>query len=412
LYIQWPFFVFPGKVSLVRPLRHIVLMVDASRAYGRGICRGVADFAESREDWLILPHERPELNELPDWLKRTQVDGIIAYIPNQKLYRQISALGVPAVDVHGRCRTPMIPVIESDAQVIVSLALQFFLKSGFQHLAYCGHPSVFFSDQREEAFRSQTAKMSPSAAVYAPPLRSQVGADLYQFEKTTATHEAGLAAWLQSLPKPVAILACNDIRGQQVINACREAEIRLPEEVAVLGVDNDEIICRLCRPTLSTIEPDVERIGSLAGELIAAQLAGKPVAPAYQVPPRRVVERRSADTIVADHPLVVAAARQIRDRDCAEVSVAQICEAVGASRSTLDKLFQTHLGRTMAGEITRLRLQRSQGMLSGSDLPLAEIARKCGFSSATYFCRFFKRITRQTPDAYRQAWRGDSKPLE
>ena len=225
-------------------------MVDASRAYGRGICRGVANFAEIQDDWLILPHERPELDELPEWLKKSRVDGIIAYIPNRKLYRRISALGVPAVDVHGRYRTPLIPAIESDAQVIAALALQFFLKSGFQNLAYCGYPSVFFSDQREEAFRLQAAKLSRTAHVYAPSSHVQVGEDLYQFEKGTATHEAELATWLRSLPKPVAILTCNDIRGQQVINACREAETRMPEEVAVLGVDNDEIICRLCRPTL------------------------------------------------------------------------------------------------------------------------------------------------------------------
>lgn len=384
-------------------------MVDASRAYGRGICRGLASFAETREDWLILPHERPELDELPDWLKKSRVDGIIAYIPNQKLYRRISALGVPTVDVHGRCRTPVIPIIESDAQVIADRAVQFFLKSGFENLAYCGYPSVFFSDQREEAFRAQTAKLGRAMHVYAPSSHKRVGGDLYQFEKGTATHEAELATWLRALPKPVAILACNDIRGQQVINACREAEIRMPEEVAVLGVDNDEIICRLCRPTLSTIEPDVEQIGYMAGELIAAQMEGKSVEQSYQVSPRRVVERQSTDTIVTSHPVVVKALRLIRDLDCAEVSVEQICEAARTSRSTLDKLFLLHLGRSITGEMTRIRVQRSQNMLSGSDLPLAEIARRCGFSSATYFCRFFKRITAQTPDAYRQAWRGTRK---
>src|SRR5208282_1199301 len=120
------------------------------------------------------PHERPELNDLPDWLRKSRVDGFIAYIPNRKLYRRISALRVPAVDVHGRRRTALIPVIESDVQVIASLALQFFLKSGFQHLAYCGYPSVFFSDQREEAFRSQAAALSRTAQIYAPASLTEV----------------------------------------------------------------------------------------------------------------------------------------------------------------------------------------------------------------------------------------------
>jgi LacI family transcriptional regulator len=387
----------------MKRLAHIVLMVDASRAYGRGICRGVANFAEHRDDWLILPHERPEVNDLPDWVRKSRVDGIIAYIPNRKLYQRISSLGVCAVDVHGRCRGPSIPVIESDAQVIVSLALQFFLKSGFQHLAYCGYPSVFFSDQREEAFLSQLAEMNRKAHIYTPSSRKQVGEDLYQFEKGTLTHEADLPRWVRLLPKPVAILACNDIRGQQLINACRESEIRMPEEVAVLGVDNDEIICRLCRPTLSTIEPDVEKIGYLAAELIAAQLEGRAVKASYHVPPRRVFERRSTDTVAAGHPAVAQAARLIRDQSRADDSVEQICEQIGTSRSTLDKLFLIHLGRSVAGEMTRIRIQRSQSLLINTDLSLTEIAQQCGLSSATYFCRFFKRVTGQTPNSYRES---------
>jgi LacI family transcriptional regulator len=391
------------KKSKLPALLHIALMVDASRAYGRSICHGVARFAEGRDDWLILPHERPELSELPAWMRKTRVDGIIAYIPNRKLFERIRSLGVCAVDVHGRCRSPLIPVIESDALVIVRLALEFFLQSGFRHLAYCGFPGIFFSDQREEAFRAQTTLAGKLAHIYTPAFLGRVGEDLYQFEKATVAHEAELAQWLASLPKPVAVLACNDIRGQQIINACREQKIRVPEEVAVLGVDNDEILCRLCRPTLSTIEPNAEKIGYMAAELIAAQLDGQRVEASYQLPPWRVVQRRSTDTVVADHPDVINAARLIRERGCADASVEQICEAVGASRSTLDKLFLTHLGRSVAGEMTRIRLQRSQRLLLDSDLTLAEIARQCGFSSATYFCRFFKRLTRQTPNAYRQA---------
>lgn len=377
-------------------------MVDASRAYGRGICRGAAAFADTREDWLILPHERPELREWPESLRRIRVDGIIAYIPNQKLYDRIAALGVPTVDVHGRCRGKAIPVIESDAQAMVGLALEFFLRSGFQELAYCGYPSVFFSDQRQESFLQQTAGLGKRTHVYAPASSTRAGEDLYQFEKGAVAREAALSKWLRGLPKPVAVLACNDICGQQVMYACREADIRIPEEVCVLGIDNDEIICRVCRPTLSSIEPDVERIGYLAASLIAAQLDGQPVEPSFQIPPRGVVERGSTDTIVASHPAVVRAARMIRDEDQATLSVELICEKMELSRSTLDRLFLTHLGRSLAGEIVRLRLQRSQNLLRHSDLPLAQIATQCGFGSATYFCRFFKRLTGQTPDAFRQ----------
>jgi LacI family transcriptional regulator len=380
---------------------HVGLLVDASRAYGRGIYRGVANFAESREDWIVLAHERPELDELPDWLKQSQLDALIAYIPNRTLYKKISALSVPVVDVHGRCRSPKIPVIESDDQVIVRMARDFFVQSGFRHLAYCGYPGVFFSDQRQEAFLLQAAGVS-EVHVYSPSVCRQVGEDLYRFEKGLNSPDAGFTSWLRVLPKPVAILACNDIRGQQVINACREADIKMPDEVAVLGVDNDTMICRLCRPTLSSVEPDAEKIGYLAAQLIADQLAGKRVAPRLLVPPRQVVQRQSTDTVGAKHPLVVQAARIIRNQRDHKASVEQICQATGVSRSTLDHLFHDHLGRTVAEEITRVHLQRSQHLLRNSNLTLAAIAARCGFASATYFCRFFKRGTGQTPDAYRK----------
>lgn len=384
-----------------KPL-HIGLLVDASRAYGRGIYRGVANFADTNKNWIVLAHERPELDDLPDWLKKTRVDALIAYIPNRKLHGKIRALGVPVVDVHGRFPHPSIPVIESDDQAIVRHAVEFFLNSGFHNLAYCGYPSVFFSDQRQEAFRLQTLKLK-EVHIYAPSKHQTVGEDLYRFEKGISAPDAEFSAWLRALPKPVAILACNDIRGQQVINACREAEIRLPEEVAVLGVDDDQIICRLCRPTLSSIEPDVEQIGWLAARLIADQLAGKSVATRYLVPPRQVVQRHSTDTVGSDHPLVVQAARLIRDQNHNKASVEQICQVTGVSRSTLDKLFLAHLGRTVAEEITRVHLQRAKDLLRNTDLSLAGIARRCGFASATYLCRFFKRSTGQTPIAFRKA---------
>ena len=383
----------------MKKLKRIGLLVDASRAYGRGVCKGVANFADSRADWLILPHERPELRELPDWLERSRLDALIAYIPNQRLYRKIVSLGIPAVDVHGRCRDSRIPIIEPEAEVLVTLALRFFARAGFRHFAFCGYPSVFFSDQREEAFRLNAGKAG-SAHIYASATPHHLGQDLYEFEKGTPADERELAAWLAALPKPAAVLACNDIRGQQVINACREKSISIPEEVAVLGIDNDEIICRLSRPTLSSIEPDVEKVGFLAASLIASRLAGRAVGRLHRVPPRQIVERQSTDTVVADSPEVVQAARLIRSQT--RISVDQVCEQAGISRSKLDRLFMEHLGRSIAGEITRVRLQLSQNFLLTSAMTMAQIAEQCGFCSATYFCRFFKRETGQTPEAFRR----------
>lgn len=378
----------------------IGLFVDASRAYGRGIFEGVAAFVENREDWVILTHARPEVNALPAWIKKSRLDAIIAYIPNRTLHRSIQELGIPAVDVHGRYRSPSIPLIESSAASIVRLGVEFFGYAGFEHLAYCGFPGVFFSDQREEAFRAQLAQLRRKAHIFTSPVAEELGEDLYEFEKSNV--DDSLAEWLQSLPKPVAVLACNDIRGGQVINACRQAGIKVPEEVAVMGVDNDELIWRLCRPTLSSIEPDVKRIGFLAAQMIDDQLQGKPVLEVQQVQPRGLLQRASTDAVIAEHPVVVAAARLLRDSKHSDASVERISKLMGVSRSTLDKFFLKDLGRSVASEIGRIRLQRAQDLLRHTEMPLSEVARRCGFASDTYFCRFFKRVTGETPNSFRK----------
>ena len=176
----------------------------------------------------------------------------------------------------------------------------------------------------------------------------------------------------------------------------------MPGGAAVLGIDNDEVICRLCRPTLSSIEPDLERIGSMAAQLIDQLLGGSAVKHRQLVPPRHVAQRASTDTVVAESDIVVRAARYIRESESMSISVEQLCELVGVSRSTLDKLFVANLGRSVADEISRIRLDRLQNLLQTTSLSLTAIATRCGFSSATYLCRFFKRMTGATPETYRK----------
>jgi LacI family transcriptional regulator len=237
--------------------------------------------------------------------------------------------------------------------------------------------------------------------VYSPRTQRHVTENYYAYEKSSTDGTEGLSSWLKKLPKPVGLLACNDIRGQQVINACRESGIRIPEEVAVIGVDNDEIICRLSFPTLSSIQPDVDKIGHLAAELLSKQLKGKKVALTYRVPPLRIVERQSTDTLVADDPTVVEVARILRERISQGGDVPRICKSMRLSRQNLDKLFVKNLGRTVSGEVTRIRLQVIKSLLQNSDLALKVIANRSGFTSVTYLCRFFKRQTGKTPEEFR-----------
>ncbi len=385
-------------------IRHIALLVPASGGYSRGICRGVATYALERDDWLIFPYERAEFMKLPPWLKKGHIDGIIGFISTPDLGRQIKSLGVPLVDVQGEGNCPDYPWIDTDPGVVAGLAEDFFAKAGFINFAYCGYPGVFFSDRRSEAFTALVEARGTTPHIYEPPPRVSSAIRQQFREMRGLEYEPALAAWLAALPKPVAILACNDTRGQQIITACRDLGISMPSNVSVMGVDNDEILCRLCRPTLSSIAPDTEGIGQLAARLLTSILEGEKVeARLYKVPPLRVVERESTDITTAQNPLVLAASRVIRDRACRGISVEQVCELAGCSRSTLDGLFKKHLDRSIAGEMVRVRMGTAMRLLENTSMTLEEIAQECGFLSATYFCRFFKRESGTTPSQYRSA---------
>ncbi len=383
-------------------IRHIALLVPAGGGYSRGVCRGVATYALERDDLLIFPYERAEFLKLPSWLKKGHIDGIVGFITTPDLGRQIKSLGVPIVDVQGEGNCPGSPVIDTDPATVARLAADFFTQAGFIHFAFCGYPGIFFSDRRSEAFGAILRARAQVPHIYQPPPKVSATINAQFMERRGLEYESELASWLAALPKPVAILACNDTRGQQIITACRDLGIDMPSEVCVIGVDNDDILCRLCRPTLTSIAPDTEGIGQLATDMLMRMLDGEAVEPRlYYQPPLRVVERQSTDITTAEHPIVVTASRFIRDRACHGISVEQVCELSGCSRSTLDNLFKKHLGRPVAGEVLRVRLNRGMRLLENTNLSVEEVGRECGFNSATYFCRFFKRETNTTPALYR-----------
>ena len=389
---------------LMSRIRHIALLVPASGGYSRGICQGVATYALEHEDWLIFPHERSEFLKLPAWLKKGHIDGIIGFISTRELGQQIKSLGVPVVDVQGEGNCPDSPVIDTDPATVAQLAADFFIQAGFINFAFCGYPGVFFSDRRSAALGQILEARGQTLHVYSPPPKVAATITAQFREMRGLEYEPALAAWLTRLPKPVAVLACNDIRGQQIITACRDLSIAMPADVSVMGVDNDEILCRLCRPTLTSISPDSEGIGLMAAEMLNGMLNGDAVEPRlYNHSPLRVVERQSTDITTAQDPLVLTASRIIRDRACHGISVEQVCELAGCSRSTLDNLFRKHLGRPVALEVRRIRLNRGMRLLENSSNSIEGIARECGFLSATYFCRFFKRETGSTPASYRSA---------
>jgi LacI family transcriptional regulator len=216
--------------------------------------------------------------------------------------------------------------------------------------------------------------------------------------------EAAVAAWLEGQRRPLAVFACNDTCAQQVLNACRERGVRVPEEVAVLGVDNDDVLCNLCDPPLSSIDPNADELGYRAAALLDRLMCGdRAESDRFVIRPARLVERASTDTVAIGDPITAKAARFIRDHVGEGIAPKDVLRYAGRSRSDLEQRFRRWLKHGVHAEILRRRLDRASVLLQRSDLDLSAVAQRAGCSSATHLCRLFRRQFGCTPTEFRLA---------
>jgi LacI family transcriptional regulator len=212
-----------------------------------------------------------------------------------------------------------------------------------------------------------------------------------------------IGRWLRALPKPLGVMACNDMRGQHVLDACRRYDLAVPEEVAVIGVDNDELLCSLCDPPLTSVVPNPERIGYDAAALLEALMQGERVGRTAQfVEPIGVVTRQSTDVLAIDQPNVVTALRYIREHACDGIGVADVLQQVPLTRSVLERLFRRYVGRSPQEEIRQVQLKRARQLLAETELSLAQIAPLAGYRHPEYMSVVFKRLAGETPGQYRR----------
>src|SRR5262249_13235700 len=203
-----------------------------------------------------------------------------------------------------------------------------------------------------------------------------------------------LQAWVESLPKPVGIMACYDFKGQQLLDICRELDIAVPEQMAVIGVDNDVRLCRLCTPPLSSVIPDTHRTGYEAARLLDRMMQGETIREtAILVPPRGIAERQSTDVYAIEDEDLVTALRFIREHACTGIGVADVLRVVPLSRRMLEHRFQKLVRRTPHAEIIRIRMERVARLLRETERPLTEVAARSGFESAEYLSVAFKKYT-------------------
>lgn len=392
--------------------RTVALLVESSRAYGRGLLRGIAQYVRATGGWRVLHDERGIGDQMPDWFKAGQYDGIIARVEHASVAELIARLGRPAIDVRGHRPVPGVPVVGTDNRMTVEMALDHLRQRGFRHLAFCGFGGVDFSAERAALFTAAVNRMNLEAHVYQSPSRPGE-LDTPAIESQAIAAHAELTAWLCDLPRPVGVLACNDVRGRQVLDACRACGVRVPEELAVIGVDNDDVYCELSDPPLSSVIPACERIGYEAAAMLDRMMNGSTAVPAsLDIPPLGVVTRQSTDTLAVDDAQVAAALRYIRDQVSRGITAEDVLDHLAedgpggaVSRTTLDRRFSAYLGRSIKEEILRARIARIKDLLQDTRYSLATVAGMVGIQHPEQLSTLFKRETGETPGEYRKRTR-------
>jgi LacI family transcriptional regulator len=374
----------------------VALLIETSLASGREILSGIARYVREHGPWLLFHEARSLEEELPRWIKDWKGQGIIARIQTPAMAAALRETRLPVVDVIGVVEEARFPVVHVDDEAIGAMGAEHLLRRGFKHFAFLGIQGEAWSAGREAAFQRSLEAEGYSAEVRTAP-RHLV--DDISWE----VHQRNLAAWISERPKPLGIMVCSDQRGGQVLEACSRAEVRVPDEVAVIGVDNDQALCAVCNPPLSSVWPNHALVGYEAAGLLKRLMGREKIPPKRSlVPPRGIVTRLSTDTLAVEDPLVRSMLRVIRERACTGIRIDDIAAVVSASRSVMQRRFRAALGRGINEELMSQRINAAKVLLLETELSLVEIAERCGFRHQEYMGAVFKTHLKQTPAQFRK----------
>ena len=393
-----------AAIRSIARMPQVGLLLETSTEYGRGLLRGIVRYSRLHGPWslYVAPgHLEQSMPKSKSW-KGT---GIIARVRSPEMAKVIRRTGLPFVassldESRPRGRADKFGEIRTNSVAIGQMAAAHLMERNLPHYAFCGFLESAWSARREDGF-SQCLKehgfpYQAHRIELANWLRRPHWIENWEDEQAT------LVDWLRSLPKPVGLMACNDICGREVLQACAAAGLGVPEEVAVMGVDNDELICELSSPPLSSVTLDLENAGYKAAELLDRLMSGEEAGePVVWVEPVNVVTRLSSDVIRQGDPAVATALRFINNYAGKPIGVSDVVGQAHVSRRTLERRFSHLLGRSVSSEITKRRLERAKRLLLETDSPTHEVAAGAGFGSVKTFSRLFRHATGVSPKQFR-----------
>ncbi len=377
----------------------MALIVETFLAPGRDIVRGIARYLREHRPWSIQLEPRRLADSVPPWLTGWDGEGIIARFHDRHIAKAVAAMKLPAVDVLGLVPDLGIPLVHVDHRTIARMAAEDLLDRGFRHFGFLGNEGENYSWQRWEAFHEAVHDAGHDCRlIEVPPFAHR--------EDSWESHVGQIGRWIKNLPKPAGVMVCTDQRGPQVLEACRQVGVAVPDEVAVIGVDNDGPLCEVSSPPLTSVCPDHFGVGYRAAKLLDHLMAGgtPPDGPII-LEPRGIVTRLSTDVLAIEDQAVATAVRFIREHACDGIGVEDVVADAGTSRSVLQRRFRKLLDRSIHDEIVQARLKHAQHLLAETTLPIAEIAEKAGFKHQEYMGAVFKTRLRRSPAQVRRGVR-------
>jgi LacI family transcriptional regulator len=395
----------------------VILQIEASTEYGRALLLGIARYSQLHGPWEFyreFPVAQSDREKHGPWeshkrltvkgggtgrlveIKKAGFDAIITR--DSEELEELKHLGLPCIIVADRYNVDALrefTAIFSDDEMIGTKAAEYFINRGYKNFGYCGVDELLWSRDRCKSFVRAVKAADIDAFIYKRPKSKAM---------CRWPHERQLLAeWLNSLPKPVAVMTCNDERGQQVVSACKTAGLTIPSQVSVLGVDNDGLACMLSSPPLSSITLNATSMGYEAARLLGHILeTGENKNNKLYVQPTGVVTRQSSDFLAVGDEHVSLAVQYIRSNAKNVIQVADVVDQSGISRRALERKFNDKLRLSIFQEIRRARVEHIAKIISHTEMTISEIAIRLGYSSAEHIARFFKKEMGMSPSDYRK----------
>jgi len=375
---------------------HVALLIETSRTYTRRLLRGVKRYISENGPWSVFMEMRALDSRIPPWLRNWRGDGIIARSYSQEMVDVITATGAPAVELRASKLRHHMPFVGVDNRALGQMVAEHLLERGFRNFGCFELEIESFFEERRDNFVRTLDERGYRCQLYRTKEQSEHPS---QWER----QQSELIDWINQIPKPVGIMACTDQLGFWLLDACNRAGIAVPEEVAVVGVEDDETLCEMATPPMSSVQFSAVRIGYEAAALLDRLMKCKPQPDEPTlIAPIGITTRGSSDIVAIDDPLVAKALQFIRKRARDGIKVDDVSSAVGMSRSTLERRMRRLLDRSPQEEITRVKLNHVKELLAETDLSLEKIAYRAGFAHVQYLVELFRKHFGMPPGRYRK----------